>query len=108
MEDDKRFSYFLLGLGIGVAVGILFAPKSGEETREFLKDRAEEGKDYIKRKSGEIRETASGAIDKSRQSLERQKDQLRAAVEAGKQAYRDTAYPASTAPPPADDAIEGV
>lgn len=32
MEDDNRISYFFLGLGLGVAVGVLFAPKSGEET----------------------------------------------------------------------------
>ena len=43
MDDDKRLSYFFLGLGLGVAVGMLFAPKSGEETREFLKQKADEG-----------------------------------------------------------------
>ena len=107
MEDDKRFSYFFLGLGIGVAVGLLFAPKSGPETREYLKDRAEEGKDFIKRKSSEIRESAAEAIDRGRQTLERQKEQIRAAVEAGKQAYRDTAHPV-TAAPPVDDAGQGV
>ena len=37
MDEDKRISYFCLGLGIGVAVGILFAPKSGEETRQLLR-----------------------------------------------------------------------
>ena len=39
MDEDKRFSYFFLGLGLGVALGVLFAPKSGEETREFIKDK---------------------------------------------------------------------
>jgi len=33
---------FLLGLGLGVAVGILIAPASGEETRRQLADKAEE------------------------------------------------------------------
>ena len=46
MDEDKKLSYFCLGLGIGVAVGILFAPKSGEETRQFwalrMLDRLEE------------------------------------------------------------------
>jgi len=27
MEDDNKLSYFCLGLGLGVAVGVLFAPK---------------------------------------------------------------------------------
>jgi gas vesicle protein len=41
---------FLTGLGIGVAVALLFAPKSGKETREWLKDTAEDGVKGIKRK----------------------------------------------------------
>ena len=107
MDDDKRFSYFFLGLGLGIAFGVLFAPKSGEETREFLKDRADEGKDFLKRKSGELRDQAGEMIDRSKQAVSRQKDQLAAAVEAGKQAYRDTV--ANPAPPASsDDFIEGV
>ena len=35
-NTGSKVSYFLVGLGIGALVGILFAPKSGEETREFL------------------------------------------------------------------------
>ena len=107
MDEDKRFAYFFLGLGLGVALGVLFAPKSGEETREFLKDRADEGKDYLKRRSGELRDQAGEIIDRGKQAVTRQKDQLAAAVEAGKQAYRETV--ASPAPAPAsDDFIEGV
>ena len=38
MADNagSKVTYFLVGLGVGALVGILFAPKSGEETREFL------------------------------------------------------------------------
>jgi len=35
-NSGSKVSYFLVGLGIGALVGILFAPKSGEETREYL------------------------------------------------------------------------
>lgn len=89
MEDDNKFSYFFLGLGLGVAVGLLFAPKSGAETRDLLLNKAEEGKDYLKRRSTELRETASDAIDKGKRTVSRQRDHLAAAVEAGKQAYRE-------------------
>lgn len=91
MDDDRRISYFLLGLGVGVAVGILFAPKSGEETRQLLKSKAEEGKEFINRRSGEWKESATELLDKGKQAVVRQKDQVVAAVEAGKQAYRETA-----------------
>jgi gas vesicle protein len=90
MDEDKRIPYFFLGLGIGVAVGILFAPKSGEETRILLKTKADEGKDFLKRKTEDLREQAIDAVDKGKSALQRQKEQFTAAVDAGKQAYRET------------------
>ena len=100
MDEDKRIPYFFLGVGIGVAVGILFAPKSGEETRTLLRSKADESKDFLKRKSedlreqvirksDDLREQAAEAVDKGKSALQRQKEQVVAAVDAGKQAYRD-------------------
>jgi gas vesicle protein len=98
MEDDKKMSYFFLGLGIGVAVGILFAPKSGEETRNLIKTKANESGDYLRRRTEELRETASEYVDRGKSALQRQREQLNAAVEAGKAAYREAvAEPAAPA-----------
>ncbi|MBI4892113.1 MAG: YtxH domain-containing protein [Acidobacteria bacterium] len=108
MEDDKKFSYFFLGLGIGVAVGILFAPKSGEETRELLKAKADEGKDYLKRRSTELKDSAAEALDRSKQALARQREQLSAAVEAGKSAYREKLESGIAVPESDSEMIEGV
>lgn len=85
---DKMGS-FLMGLGIGVGVGLLFAPQSGEETRDLLKSRADEGKDYLKRQSEDLRGSASDIVDKGRDVINRQRDSLSDAIEAGKQAYRE-------------------
>ena len=63
MDEDKRISYFCLGLGIGVAVGILFAPKAGEETRLLLRSKADESKDYVKRKGEELKSSATDLAD---------------------------------------------
>jgi gas vesicle protein len=90
MDEDKKLSFFCLGLGIGVAVGILFAPKSGEETRQILKSKADESTDYLRRQSEDLKGSAADALERSRAAILRQKEQLAAAVEAGKQAYRDT------------------
>jgi gas vesicle protein len=90
MDEDKRLSYFFLGLGIGVAVGILFAPKAGEETRGLIRDKAGEGADYVKRRSGELKESASELVERSKSAVARQKEQLASAVEAGRQAYRES------------------
>ena len=91
---------FLLGLGIGVGLGMLFAPKSGEETRGLIRNKADEGKDFLKKQTTDLRESASDLIDKGREAVSRQKDVLSGAIgrqkdtlndaiEAGKQAYRE-------------------
>jgi gas vesicle protein len=89
MDDNNNLSYFFLGLGLGVAVGLLFAPKSGPETRDLLLTKADEGRDYLRRRTEDLRDSAGDLVDKGRSALNKQKDQLNAAVEAGKQAYRE-------------------
>lgn len=97
MDDQNRISYFFLGLGLGVAVGMLFAPKTGAETRDLLATKADEGKEYLRRRSEDLRDSASDLLDKGRDLVSKQKDQLDAAVQAGKQAYRDTVNAAGQA-----------
>jgi gas vesicle protein len=87
-NSGSKVSYFLAGLGIGALVGILFAPKSGEETREYLSSKADEGRDYAQRKAQELRERAEDLIQRSKEIMDRQKEGVAAAVEAGKDAYR--------------------
>jgi len=89
MEDDNKLSFFFLGLGLGVAVGVLFAPKSGAETRDFLRSKADEGTDYVKRRAEDLRDSATDAIDRSKEGIRRHKENLAAAVDAGRQAYRE-------------------
>ena len=87
--DKNGLSSFLLGLGVGVAIGMLFAPKSGQETREVIKNKAGEGTDYLKQRGVEFKQSAAEWVDKGKDALGRQKDNLSDAVEAGKQAYRE-------------------
>jgi gas vesicle protein len=87
--DNKGLSSFLLGLGVGVGIGMLFAPKSGDETRDFIKNKAGEGGDYLKQRSGELKQTASGWVDKGKETINRQRSNLNDAMEAGRQAYRE-------------------
>ena len=90
-EEGSKLSYFAFGLGLGLAIGVLFAPKSGEETREYIRSKADEGKDYLKRRSEELRGQASDLMERGKTVVGRQRDNLSAAVEAGKQAYREAA-----------------
>jgi gas vesicle protein len=88
--DKNGLSSFLLGLGVGVGIGMLFAPKSGSETRQLIKDKAGEGTDYLKQRGSEFKQTANEWVEKGKDVIGRQKDSIADAVEAGRQAYRDT------------------
>ncbi len=88
--DKSGLSSFLLGLGVGIGIGMLFAPKSGQETRELIKNKAGEGADYLKQRGTEVRQSAAEWVDKGKEALNRQKDHISEAMEAGRQAYRDT------------------
>lgn len=87
--DRDGLASFVLGVGVGVGLGLLFAPKPGEETRELLKGKADEGKEYLKRRGSELRDSAGEIIERGKEAISRQKDTLAEAVEAGKQAYRE-------------------
>ncbi len=52
-EDSKinGFAWFLAGLGVGALAGILYAPKSGRETRDELANSAREGTEYLRNRS---------------------------------------------------------
>lgn len=91
MADDSggKFTYFLAGLGVGSLIGILFAPRSGEETRNLINTRVDEGRDYLTKRSHELREQADELIDRGRKAVARQRENVTSAVDAGRQAYRE-------------------
>ena len=97
-SNGEKFLYFVIGGFVGAAVGLLLAPKSGEETRTFLGnkyregttalgEKARQGREAIAEKSREVTSKVSQTIDKGREVITRQREQINAAVEAGKKAY---------------------
>ena len=65
----------------------MLAPQSGEETRELLSKKADEGRDYAQRKARELRERADELIERSKDVAVRKKESIASAVEAGREAY---------------------
>jgi gas vesicle protein len=88
-RDGNSFVWFLAGLGLGALAGVLYAPRSGAETREVLRARAEEGRDYVRNRAREAKEQAEQWAGKGREAVNQQKEQFRAAYEAGRQAYHE-------------------
>ena len=78
MADNvgSKVTYFLVGLGVGALVGVLFAPKSGEETREYLSKRADDGRDFAQNKARELRERADELIERSKEVAVRKQDSI--------------------------------
>jgi len=101
MSDDRNGASgvilsFLLGGLAGAALAILFAPRSGKETREMLgervRDGVERGREFREKAATRGREMLDDAgeyIEKQKETIEKRRDRLAAAVEAGRQAYRD-------------------
>ena len=97
---SDKFLFFLAGAGIGAVLALLFAPKSGRETREliartatdsrdFLANKVNEGRQLVEEKGRKLGDDFNSFLDKSKEAVQRQKEQLTAAFEAGKAAYRD-------------------
>ena len=88
-NGSNGFLWFLAGLGIGAVAGVLYAPRSGKETREAILERAEEGREYVITRGKHAREQVNDWVDRGREVLGKQKEQINAAVDAGRQAYRE-------------------
>jgi gas vesicle protein len=88
-RDGNSFLWFLAGLGVGAVVGILYAPRSGSETRDAIRSKADESREYMRQRSERARAQASEWVEKGRDVLNQQKEQFRSAYEAGRQAYQE-------------------
>ncbi|MFZ2009912.1 MAG: YtxH domain-containing protein [Candidatus Sulfotelmatobacter sp.] len=88
-RESNTFVWFLAGLGLGALAGVLYAPRPGSETRDVLRSRAEEGRDYMRSRARDARSQASEWVDRGRDVVNQQKEQFRAANEAGRQAYQE-------------------
>lgn len=88
-KAGEKALFFILGGFVGAAVALLLAPRSGEEIRRLIATKTRDGADYIANRGQEVSDKTSGLIDRGKELLQQQRDQLAAALEAGKQAYRD-------------------
>ena len=68
---------FVLGAISGAAVALLYAPQSGKETRDYLGERAREG-----------RERAAAAAEKGREIMQQGRETIATALDRGREAYQ--------------------
>ncbi len=85
----EKALFFVLGGFVGAAIALLLAPRSGEETRKLIAMKTREGADFVTNRAKDVTEKTGGLFDRGKDLLQQQRDQLSAALEAGKQAYRE-------------------
>jgi len=88
-DSSNSFLWFLAGLGFGALMGVLYAPRSGRETRDAIKNSAQEGSEYLKNRGREAKETVSQWVDRGKDVVGQQKEKISAAIDATRQAYRE-------------------
>lgn len=80
----NRNVWFMAGLGLGALAGILYAPRSGRETRKAIASGVDEGLEHIKVFGRDTRERVSNIMDFAKKSLARKKHQAAAAINGAK------------------------
>lgn len=80
--SETRF--FIFGLGVGVAAGVLMAPRSGVNTRRQIASKAREGQDYVLREGAELRDSVVDALNRTKRAAKTAASGIGSALEAGK------------------------
>jgi gas vesicle protein len=85
---DSKVASFLVGLCIGSLISMLFAPKSGKETRKYLTQKAKDGSDYARKKAQEMKERTEDFVESGTEAIARKQEELATAIDAGRRAYQ--------------------
>jgi gas vesicle protein len=80
-------NYFLVGLGIGSLIGVLFAPKSGEETRKYLAKKASDGNEFARKQAQGLWDRAEDAVERGKETIIQTKEQIATAIDVGLVTY---------------------
>jgi gas vesicle protein len=80
---------FLVGVGVGGAVALLLAPRSGEQTRKLIAKKAEQGKEYVTSRGRELKDQAGDLVGKGKDLVNKQRDRLADVLDSGKEAARN-------------------
>ena len=100
-RQEAGVGSFILGLALGAGVALLFAPQSGEETRQRIARRAkraqEAAQDLVEDMSGvvaekfnDVRDRVENTIDATFDAVEEKKRRVASAFDAGRAAARET------------------
>ena len=88
-NGDLKFPSFIVGMALGAVAGLLLAPRRGEETRKYLRERSNKGLDTLNQQAGKLLETADGIVKKGKEFIGPHCDSVKTDTEAEKHAYQE-------------------
>jgi gas vesicle protein len=88
-NDESKFSYLLVGLGLGAIGGLMAALLARKETRELLRERSINGLDYLNQQAGKLRESAEVIVKKGKEFIGPHCDSVKTDTEAQKESYQE-------------------
>lgn len=80
-KQEGSIGSLLLGIAIGAGAALLFAPRSGEETRAELRRRARDVSDAARDAAQDVMDTAVGAVEEARRAVDDRVGAVRDAVD---------------------------
>src|SRR5579863_5508383 len=92
MAEDSRvqgLAWFMAGLGIGALVGILYAPKSGRETREDIAQGAREGSEFLRTKGKQAARQVGTLVERGKDQVGDYVDRGREVIDRGRAQWEE-------------------
>src|SRR5258707_13486477 len=95
-EDVRSLVWFLAGLGVGATVALLYAPRTGKETRKMISKAAERGRDFVEDQAEAVRDRATAVRDRAVDLGGDIRDRSRDLYERGRDLAKDVSEDAAT------------
>jgi gas vesicle protein len=89
-NGESKFSYLLIGVGLGAIGGLMAAILASKETRELLRERSGKTLDYLNQQAGKLRETADVIVQQGKNLVAcKGSGSVDRSTDAEKQAYQE-------------------
>lgn len=69
-QATSNLAWFLTGAFIGAAAAVLYAPQSGKETRKYLSDKSQQGRDAVESASQDIADVSKDMFERGRKLVD--------------------------------------
>ena len=73
-QAGSNLSWFLTGAFIGAAAALLYAPQSGKETRKYLSDKSQQGREAVEPASQDIADASKDMFERGRKLVDEASD----------------------------------